>query len=105
MAGYLVPPNHFADAGRARRVNAMRVTVTVRASGVREEPADARLSIRYVRWVMIARSGMRVACGRVCDAVESDRRLTSAVRFSKGRAVTAEKFICALICRDPIQSI
>lgn len=61
----VVPPNHFADAGRARRVNAMRVTVTVRASGVREEAADARLSIRYVRWVMIARSGMRVACGRV----------------------------------------
>ena len=39
------------------------------------------------------------------DAVEFDRRLRSAVRFAKGRAVTAEKFICAPICRDPTQSI
>ena len=55
-SAFWVPPNHFADAGRARMVNAMRVTATVRYE-VREEPADARSSIRHVRGVMIAGSG------------------------------------------------
>ena len=81
-------------------------TTTVRASGVREEPADARSSIRYVREVMMCRWIRDACCVRTrVRRVEFDRRLRSAVRFAKGRAVTAEKFICAPICRDPTQSI
>ena len=88
----------------------MRVTVTVRASGVREEAADARLSIRYVRWVMIARSGMRVACGRVGRRGVRSASSDIGGAFSKGRAViTALHLVrnCTNLTehRDPIQSI
>jgi hypothetical protein len=45
----------------------MRVTATVRYE-VREEPADARSSIRHVRGVMIAGSGRWPGCVSRADA-------------------------------------
>ena len=79
-----------------------RVTVTVRA-GVREAPPIARLSIRYVRWVMIA-LGMRVERTFV-DAVEFDRPLRSAVRFAKGRDLTWRNLFVHLLAETRQQSI